>query len=178
MHLSKTSYFADFFIYPAFVLALLAGVAAQAGSRALIHWSVACLTGVATWTLVEYVVHRGALHRTGTFAEMHGVHHDSPTDLVGTPPWLTLSIAFGVLLPLWWQAGLVVGGGLTAGLILGYLWFVSVHHAIHHWEPAPDSYLYRAKRRHLIHHYSRHPCNFGVTVGFWDRVFGTASKAR
>jgi len=107
------------------------------------------------------------------------MHHDNPTDLVGTPTWMTLSIAcFGVLLPLWWATGLAVAGGLTAGLIIGYLWFATVHHAVHHWQPAEESYLYGAKRWHLIHHYSRRPCNFGVTIGFWDRLFGTARDRR
>jgi sterol desaturase/sphingolipid hydroxylase (fatty acid hydroxylase superfamily) len=179
MRLSKVGYFADFFIYPWLVLALLAGVAVRAGALEWVYWSVACAVGVAAWTLIEYVVHRSVLHEIRPFVEMHDMHHDSPADLVGTPTWMTLSIAcFGVLLPLWWATGLAVGGGLTAGLTIGYLWFGAVHHAIHHWEPAPGSYLFRAKRRHLIHHYSRQPCNFGVTVGFWDSVFGTARATR
>jgi len=92
---------------------------------------------------------------------------------------MSLSVAcFGVLLPLWWATGIAVGGGLTGGLIVGYLWFATVHHGVHHWQPAPESYLYRAKRRHLIHHYSRRPCNFGITTGFLDRVFGTDRKSR
>lgn len=179
MRLSRAGYYADFFIYPPFVLALLVGVAARAGLPAWVYFSVACLIGAASWTLLEYVIHRDILHRIRFFVDMHDMHHDSPTDLVGTPTWMSLSVAcFGVLLPLWWGTGFAVGGGLTAGLIIGYLWFAAVHHAVHHWQPNPESYLYRAKRRHLIHHYSRHPCNFGVTIGFWDRVFGTARESR
>jgi sterol desaturase/sphingolipid hydroxylase (fatty acid hydroxylase superfamily) len=179
MRLSKTGYFADFFIYPPFVLALLVGVAAQAGSLAWLYWSIACLIGIGTWTLLEYVIHRGVLHRVRFFAEMHEMHHDSPTELIGSPSWLSLALAcFGVLLPLWWGAGFAVAGGFTAGLMIGYLWYVTVHYAVHHWRTTPDSYLYRAKRRHFIHHYSRQPYNFGVSTGFWDHVFGTAHKSR
>jgi len=178
MRLSKAGYYADFFIYPPFVLVLLGGVAAQAGLLGWTYFSVACLIGVASWTLLEYVIHRQLLHRNRFFVDMHDMHHDSPTDLVGTPTWMSLSIACLVLLPLWWGTGIAVGGGLTGGLIVGYLWFATVHHGVHHWQPAPESYLYRAKRRHLIHHYSRRPCNFGVTIGFWDRVFGTDRKSR
>jgi sterol desaturase/sphingolipid hydroxylase (fatty acid hydroxylase superfamily) len=178
MRLSKAGYFADFVIYPPIVLALLLGLAVQAWS-AWVSWSVACLAGIATWTLIEYLVHRGVLHRVRVFAQMHEMHHESPTELIGSPTWLSLSIVcFGVLLPLWWGAGFAIAGGLTAGMMLGYLWYVTVHHAVHHWEVRPDSYLYRAKRRHLTHHYSRQPCNFGVSTGFWDHVFGTARKVR
>jgi len=63
MRVSKAGYYADFFIYPPFLLALLVGVAVQAGVLAWIYFSIACLIGVASWTLLEYVIHRQLLHR-------------------------------------------------------------------------------------------------------------------
>jgi sterol desaturase/sphingolipid hydroxylase (fatty acid hydroxylase superfamily) len=179
MRLSKAGYFADFVVYPPIVLALLVYAATHSGTLSLIQWSIACLAGMATWTLLEYTIHRGILHRVRYFAEMHGMHHDSPSDLVGSPTWLTLAIiCFGVLLPLWWQTNFDFAISITTGLMLGYLWYVTVHFAIHHWNPAPTTYLHRAQRRHLVHHYSRQPCNFGVTTGFWDLFFGTIRRTR
>jgi sterol desaturase/sphingolipid hydroxylase (fatty acid hydroxylase superfamily) len=35
-----------------------------------------------------------------------------------------------------------------------------------------------AKHSAALHHYARHPCNFGVTTQIWDRVFGTVHRAR
>jgi sterol desaturase/sphingolipid hydroxylase (fatty acid hydroxylase superfamily) len=100
MRLSKTGYFADFFVYPPIVLALLAGAAVQAATLSWLSWTAACLIGMAAWTLLEYAIHRGVLHRVRVFAQMHEMHHDNPTDLVGSPTWLSLSIiCFGVLLP-------------------------------------------------------------------------------
>jgi sterol desaturase/sphingolipid hydroxylase (fatty acid hydroxylase superfamily) len=58
--------------------------------------------------------------------------------------------------------------------MLGYLWYVSVHHMIHHWHPNHPSYLYTLKRRHAVHHHIDENANFGVTSVFWDRVFRTA----
>jgi sterol desaturase/sphingolipid hydroxylase (fatty acid hydroxylase superfamily) len=55
----------------------------------------------------------------------------------------------------------------------GYFWYAFVHHAIHHWHLRHDTYLYRLKRRHAQHHYTDEGGNFGVTNGFWDKVFGT-----
>lgn len=179
MRLSKAGYFADFVVYPPIVLALLAYAAVHTGSLSWIQWSMSCLAGIATWTLLEYIIHRAILHRVRFFADMHDMHHDSPADLVGSPTWLSLGIiGLGVLLPLWWETSFDVASGVTAGLILGYLWYVTVHHAIHHWNPSAATYLHRAKRRHLVHHYSRQPCNFGVTTGFWDLVFGTIRRTR
>ena len=57
---------------------------------------------------------------------------------------------------------------------MGWLWYISVHHAVHHWRLSRDGYLYRAKRRHAMHHYSRETGNFGVTTPFWDHVMGSA----
>ena len=47
-----------------------------------------------------------------------------------------------------------------------------VHHATHHGKIEPGHWLYPSRVRHMAHHY-RENINFGVTTGFWDRVFGT-----
>ena len=88
------------------------------------------------------------------------------------------AICVGALFPLWLGTGFDFASGITAGLMLGYIWYVGVHHALHHWCIHPGSYLYPWKRRHALHHYARQPCNFGVTTHFWDRLFGTAHRAR
>jgi sterol desaturase/sphingolipid hydroxylase (fatty acid hydroxylase superfamily) len=54
---------------------------------------------------------------------------------------------------------------------------------VHHWAVRPDSYGFRLKRRHALHHYFDDHGNFGVSSGFWDKVFGTdinvkAARAR
>ena len=50
-----------------------------------------------------------------------------------------------------------------------------VHHATLHFAIQPGDVLYRARVRHMAHHY-RDGCNFGVTTGFWDIVFGTTIR--
>ncbi len=175
MRLSKASYFADFVVYPPAVLLLLL-VTLRPGSP--VSWSessVCVLAGLMLWTLIEYLAHRFILHEIRYLADMHEMHHNDPTGFVGTPTWLSLGmICCGSLLPLWWKSGLGLAGGFTAGMMAGYLWYVGIHHIVHHWRILPGTYLYRLKRRHALHHHARQPCNFGVTTGFWDRVFGTA----
>jgi hypothetical protein len=60
MRLSKASYFADFAVYPPVVLALVILALRHAPFLVWIEWSIACLSGIAVWTLLEYVIHRGA----------------------------------------------------------------------------------------------------------------------
>ena len=179
MHLSKASYFADFAVYPPVVLTLLILALRHAPSLVWIEWLIACFAGIAVWTLLEYVIHRVVLHRIPFFATMHDVHHQDPEGFVGTPTWLSLAaICVGALFPLWWETGFDFASGITAGLMLGYVWYVGVHHVLHHRYSHPGSYLYPWKRRHALHHYAPHPCNFGVTTQLWDRVFGTAHRGR
>ena len=120
MRLGKASYFADFAIYPPVVLAFLILALQQGSSLVWIEWSIACLAGIAAWTLLEYVIHRGVLHRIRFFAAMHDLHHEDPEGFVGTPTWLSLAaICIGVLFPLWWGTGFDFASGITAGLMLG-----------------------------------------------------------
>ena len=179
MRLSKASYFADFVVYPPIVVTLMIAALWREPPRSWIEASFACLAGIAVWTFLEYVIHRVVLHEVRFFAEMHDMHHDQPTGFVGTPTWLSLGmICCGALLPLWWETGFHLASGITAGLMLGYLWYASVHHLVHHWPIQQGTLLYRLKRRHALHHHARQPCNFGVSTAFWDRVFGTAFVGR
>ena len=45
-------------------------------------------------------------------------------------------------------------------------------------EPVHARYFYRLKRRHAQHHHVDGGRNFGVTTGFWDRIFGTVATKR
>jgi sterol desaturase/sphingolipid hydroxylase (fatty acid hydroxylase superfamily) len=175
MRLSRAGYFADFVVYPPAVTLLLAA-ALRPGPAMSWRASFVCfLAGLGLWTLIEYLTHRFVLHELRYVAEMHEIHHDDPTGFVGTPTWLSLGmICCGALLPLWWETGLRLAGGFTAGMMVGYLWYVGVHHIVHHWPIPREGYFYRLKRRHALHHHARQPCNFGVTTAFWDRLLGTA----
>ena len=175
VRLSKVGYYADFVFYPILLL-LLAGVAIVRDTWT--HWLIwvsLCILGIAIWTLLEYGLHRIVFHHFLVIRNLHDLHHSMPTANIGTPTWLTGSLICGcLLLPLWLVAGFNFACGLTSGLAAGYLWYVTVHHATHHWRTRRYSYLYWAKRRHAIHHHAQYPCNFGVTTMYWDRIFHTA----
>lgn len=173
MRLSKAGYYADFVVYPSLLVVL--GLPALHGASVVRHWSLAFVAGLAGWSLVEFVVHRYILHHVPPFRQLHALHHADPTALIGTPTWLSFALIGAVVFaPLWLEAGIDLASGATAGLVVGYLWYVSVHHAVHRWRARPGSYLFKAKVRHAWHHRTGASCNFGVTTGWWDVVLGTA----
>jgi sterol desaturase/sphingolipid hydroxylase (fatty acid hydroxylase superfamily) len=175
MRLSKVGYYADFIVYPPVVSALTAAGLWSSRSDFFAYFVSSCVLGVVGWTFVEYVMHRFVFHRIEAAIEMHDMHHAAPTAFVGTPTWVSLAgFLFGAFLPLWWAGGLEIAYGGTVGLMIGYLGYLTVHDAVHRWRIDDKSILYRAKLRHAAHHYGEQDGNFGVTTGFWDRMFGTA----
>ena len=174
MRLGPIGYYSDFFVYPAVIFLLAALGLAEAGRGGAPEWVAIFLLCLALWTLVEYLMHRFALHHIPYIKEMHDEHHVHESAPIGTPTYISLSLHIAlVFLPLLFVFGFPAASAATCGLMLGYLWYISVHHILHHWHPAHSGYLYRLKRRHALHHHFDGETNFGVTTGFWDQVFRT-----
>lgn len=174
MRLSTTSYFVDYLVYPAAVTSLTAAALVTTPFDKWGVWSLSVIAGAATWTFAEYQLHRWVFHHMPYIKDMHDAHHDDQKALIGTPSWLSLTlIGVLVLLPAIFLAGFSYGAGFTAGVTMGYLFYIIVHHGVHHWRIRPGGYLYRLKHRHALHHHFNDEGNFGVTSGFWDKVFGT-----
>ncbi len=175
MILSKTSYYADFWLYPPVLLGLAATGLAGADWRAVGVWAALVVAGFVFWTFLEYLLHRVALHYMPYFSPMHGVHHAAPLSYVGTPTWISFCVwGSFVFAPAWWVGGLPIATSLTFGVMLGYFWYGLVHHVIHHHRNSPTGTYFNGLRTwHLRHHYWPNQGNFGVTTSLWDRVFGT-----
>jgi sterol desaturase/sphingolipid hydroxylase (fatty acid hydroxylase superfamily) len=177
--MSKLGYFAEFLLFPPLViLATLVAVRSQ-NPPALSLWAFTYGAGLLGWTFIEYVLHRTVFHHAPILSRIHGEHHLKPRELIGTPAWASVLIGvIAVASPAWATLGFGLGTAATAGLVTGYLWFVFVHYATHHFEPRRGSYLYRARLRHNLHHHLSDAGNYGVTTGLWDYVFGTAIVRR
>jgi len=175
MRENAVGYYIDFFIYPAVLAALPVYAALYVRDGSLAAWLAAAAFGAALWTLTEYLMHRLVLHNVPYFKRLHDAHHDSPKALIDTPIWASLTVLVAIVLaPSYWALGPCKGLGFTFGMTLGYLLYSVTHHAMHFWSFGHDTYLYRCKHRHALHHYSEVEGNFGVTTPFWDYVFGTA----
>ena len=180
MRPSKSTYYADFVVYPVVIVGLAGGGLGRATWQNCTEWLCVVVAGFVMWTLLEYVLHRSVLHKKTYFAPMHGEHHAAPLAYIGTPAWVSvfvLSACF--LLPVWWWVGFNIADGLTVGVMLGYWWYGIVHHVIHHHaNTSSPSYFNDLRAWHMRHHYSPKSGNFGVTTSLWDHVFGTAINVR
>jgi sterol desaturase/sphingolipid hydroxylase (fatty acid hydroxylase superfamily) len=177
MRIGRFFYFGDFVVIPIAVLLLAAAAYVAGGLAAIPEWGLSLLFGAALWTLVEYLVHRYAYHHAPILTPLHNAHHQAPLAYVGVPSFLSSGLILVVCyLPLRGAAP-VFAGGFTSGMMLGYAAYMFVHHATHHFNIQPGDWLYEARLRHMAHHY-HDDANFGVSVGWWDRVFRTEGARR
>ena len=179
MKMSKLGYFSEFLLFPLLVVVATALAFRSSVPPQPVIWAIVYCIGLAGWTLIEYLLHRVLFHHAPILSRIHELHHSCPQDLIGTPAWVSAFIGLiFVVTPLCAALGFNLGIAATAGLVTGYLCYVFVHYATHHWRPRRNSYLYRARLRHARHHHLSHDGNFGVTTSAWDYVFGTALEGR
>ncbi|KAK6511228.1 fatty acid alpha-hydroxylase [Arthrobotrys musiformis] len=143
------------------------------------------VSGIAIWTLVEYVLHRFLFHLDEYLPDhniaitlhflLHGIHHYLPMDRyrLVMPPTLFVALATP-----WWKfahtifaSNWYIGTAVYCGGIFGYVCYDLTHYFLHH-KKLP-SYYQELKKYHLQHHFADYENGFGVTSRFWDRVFGT-----
>jgi sterol desaturase/sphingolipid hydroxylase (fatty acid hydroxylase superfamily) len=176
--LSAKMFFADFFVFPPLIAVCLfvsldnVNLVSSLSSLSLVGFGFVC------WTLAEYLVHRFVFHHFPIFVDLHRAHHDSPRALIGSPTILT-ALAFYCFA--YWPASELEGhnsaASWLAGLMFGYVCYVTVHYLVH--QNIGDAFhpIRKLKRQHAIHHHNREgKYNFGVITLFWDRVFGTLAK--
>ena len=174
---SKAAYRADFALYGVSVSALAVFLLAACPRGQRLEIGMLALTGVLSWTAIEYVLHRFVLHGLQPFRGWHEQHHRRPTALICAPTILSATlIATLVFLPALALGGLWRACALTLGVSAGYLAYAVTHHATHHWR-GDSAWLKRRKRWHARHHHEiEQPGCYGVTSGFWDHVCGSAHR--
>ncbi len=167
-------------------LAVLALVSFEAWGTAHVPTAIGLIvSGVAIWTLFEYVMHRFIFHLKmqsdlgqRMIFLMHGNHHDAPNDRYRNmmPPIVSMVI----LSPFWGLFVLLLGpmgSVLFLGFAIGYVIYDGVHYACHQF-PMRGWLLWRLRRHHIHHHYAKQDGNYAITAILWDRVFGTVISLR
>lgn len=133
------------------------------------------VVGAIAWTPTEYAFHRWFYHdgmeltRNG-----HEKHHQDPTSTIAMPFFVTPLL---FLPPQQLVANYYGAGGFSsflAGWFFGFIVYSFVHHSLHHYK-LPFAWYRHLQSQHRIHH-AVPDKNFGVTMRYWDRVFGTEFK--
>lgn len=136
--------------------------------------------GAQVWFLFEYLLHRFAMHHLhgkGIMSREHLLHHVAAGWTFSTTHLLSwagmLLVGWLAWFPLGWvTVGRAFGISLAIGWSFGYFFYEYVHAQAH--LRAPRNRYQRHLRTHHFHHHFGHPmANHGVTIRFWDRVFGT-----
>jgi cyclopropane-fatty-acyl-phospholipid synthase len=171
---SKLAYLADFAFYGAAPVALAIFLTVAGPPMQRLETIALALIGLASWTLIEYALHRFVLHGLQPFRAWHEAHHRHPAARICTPtPVSATLITVLVFIPALILGGLWRGCALTLGVLTGYFAYSVMHHATHHWH-AGNAWFKRRQRWHALHHRpSRQPGHYGVTSAFWDHVFGS-----
>jgi sterol desaturase/sphingolipid hydroxylase (fatty acid hydroxylase superfamily) len=133
--------------------------------------------GFVSGTFGEYWIHRG-MHRGLILAEVHASHHRDGTGQGAFGEFLgysvgTLFAAF-LCLPIdyYWISGGVLAAGVISGVMMHAV-FAGWCHQAQHEDPRLMFWLSKTPT-HFVHHrlnQTRH--NFGISVDWWDHVFGT-----
>lgn len=177
MPINRFLYFGDFLAIPVAVTVFTYFAFAAGGLRLAPDFGVSLLIGLATWTLVEYTIHRFVYHHAPVFSALHNSHHQAPNEFIGVPSFVSSGFIVAVCYFPIRMLDAAAASGFTSGMLLGYAAYMFVHHATHHFPIQPGDWLYKARVRHMAHHYHDN-ANFGVSTGFWDRVFDTTGARR
>lgn len=126
-----------------------------------------------TWTFVEYMLHRFWMHSRkvdSSIASTHHHHHTHPTEIAVTS--LHRRILLLLLLPVTLTAFHFENyfsffAGVFAG-IGGYFW---IHRLLHH--RLARLILKKQLRYHIYHHCKYPKACYGISVPWWDDLFGT-----
>jgi sterol desaturase/sphingolipid hydroxylase (fatty acid hydroxylase superfamily) len=139
------------------------------------------LIGLLSWTLFEYIMHRWIFHFVPKsdwglrlHFIFHGVHHDYPNDMkrLVLPLSVSIPLAFGVYFGFRLFMPPVYLYPFFSAFVLGYIFYDTVHYALHHFN-FKGEFWKKIKKHHMLHHYSDETKGFGVSSELWDKVLNS-----
>ncbi|MCO4747191.1 MAG: sterol desaturase family protein [Proteobacteria bacterium] len=141
--------------------------------------AIAALAGIATWSFLEYVIHRWAGHdrrlvKRTMFGVEHTRHH-SEGDYFA-PNWKKALMAIVIVPLITVPVGALLGWGIGLAYSLGFVGFYLTYEWLHrrlHVTAGTGPYAKWARMHHFHHHFHSPAVNHGVTSPIWDWVFGT-----
>lgn len=171
--LSRAGYYLDFVLAPLAAIVLITLSAIENGARpSALVWFI---VGILVWMLAEYLIHRFVFH--GPLHRLHDVHHRRPAAYVGVGSWGTFATFALTWAIVDWFCGDHVADNLTAGILIGYAFYIAIHDRMHHADRSRfGRYVAYMHRLHGGHHRGGH-YNFGVSSPLFDFIFRTYRPA-
>lgn len=126
--------------------------------------------GIFFFTLIEWSVHKYLFHKWPSIIQQgHFDHHRNPTGYYTVPFFTTGIIVLTLLVILPGTVSVVYG--FVSGLLFGHIIYGLFHHYLHRYHFRAG--YFRVLQNHHDLHHADESCNYGVTSGFWDRIFRT-----
>lgn len=133
------------------------------------------LAGGLAWTCTEYFFHRFIMHdgdHSKGIAKVlnHTHHHTDPSDIRVTTPHRIMMITGTIVLI---TVSVVLNNYFTifCGYFAGFAVFCLMHVVLH--QPWSKKIFPHLHRFHVQHHFKHTDKCFGVTLIWWDHLFGT-----
>lgn len=133
------------------------------------------LTGFASWTYLEYHLHRFWTHNKNADSSKHAYqrhlhHHKHPTEIKVTPRQRILLFSASIILVIvsaLWNSYFTI----ATGFIVGFSYSFFSHWILHQGWSAK---IFPNLHRFHIHHHCKYPDRcFGFSTIFWDLIFQT-----
>lgn len=168
---SKFNYIFSFY-FDAFVALLFIGLAIARNDFSFLEGVGIFVLGVLFFSFIEYAFHAWLFHGTiKIFVKGHAAHHANPFGYDALPFFFGSFVALLIYI----VGRFVVGDSLSllfaGGVLVGYLAYGVMHHAMHRVYPKNRYFRYMVKL-HDMHHQNI-KMNHGVTSPIWDIIFKT-----
>jgi dihydroceramide fatty acyl 2-hydroxylase len=139
--------------------------------HAAIAW---LLIGLASWTLVEYVIHGILSHQLQSFvAPLHAVHHHDQHAVFALGAWVPAVGVMAAMALVWGWAPQTL---FYLGLLGGFAGYEIIHYRLH-FARTLTPWEVRLRLHHRIHHLVSPSRCFGVSTMLWDWALGTGIGA-
>jgi sterol desaturase/sphingolipid hydroxylase (fatty acid hydroxylase superfamily) len=150
-------------------------ITSEIRNNTFVFHALLLFTGWLSWTYTEYFFHRFIMHEADSSKGLgkllnHSHHHKDPDDIRVTTPHRILMIVTSIAL-IFMSIELNNYFTLFCGYFFGFTAFCLMHVVLHHsWSKKifPQLHYFH------IHHHCRHTDKcFGITIPWWDHLFGT-----
>jgi|GEM_PF-5516898 len=172
----KFNYYGDFFLLPVILLGDIVYIAEN--SKFDFSVFLFFILGLLLYgAVLEYGFHRFLYHGSvKKIKKLHLIHHKMPQSYVSSPPYVTAVLIFIFHVVFISLFGYKLGCSFVAGIVLGYLWYICIHHGIHHFGCPNSKILNYFKVEHQAHH-DHAKLNYCVSQPFWNDLYRKFKKS-